>query len=209
MSGVEVRILFHVTRGGGVFLVGNQILPQSYQRGLEHLRVIPPNVRNLPTNELCFRTYTEPTSPADRDAVRTYIFVGASKTMSFRTFFTSISSFVSSDIGRDHLKWRFSHEKIPNTFASRLHEYSHLPLEDKKTLCLHVDVMTPFREQALRKAATGFSSCKQTGRAANCRKISFARILGSFNKHLQLELFFAKEFDNVPIFHNVDVHSGF
>ena len=106
------------------------------------------------------------------------------------------------------MKKRFTHGKIAGRFASKLHGYSHLSFEDMKTLCQRGDVLTLVLEQALRKAASRCSSCKQTGRPANSRKISFARILGSFNKHVQLDFFFAKELDNIPILHIVDVHTG-
>lgn len=112
LSGVELLIPFYVTRGSSVLPVGNKILHQSYRICPEHRVFIPPNVRSLLTKELCFQTYTEPTSSADQGAVRTHLFVVTSKSMSFRIFFISVSSFVSSQIVMDHLKKRFSCGKL-------------------------------------------------------------------------------------------------
>lgn len=103
---------------------------------------------------------------------------------------------------------RFSHGKIVHRFASKLHGYYHPPFGYMKTLCLRGDIITPVLEQALEKAASICSSCKQTGRVTNSRKIAFARIPGTFNKHVQLD-FFKKEFYNIPILHMFDVYTGF
>ena len=158
--------------------------------------------------ELRFQTYIEPTSSSDRDAVRTYLLVFPSKTSSFRTFFTSVSSFASSTENRTAHEEKVCLRQNRGQISSKLHGYSHLSFEDMRTLCQRGDVLTPVLEQALRKVAGRCSSCKQTGRPANSRKISFSRILGSFNKHVQVDFLFAKEFHNISILHIVDVHTG-
>lgn len=191
LSSLQVQMPFYVTKGDGILLVGNEILHQSYQLGPGHLLVTPPNVGGLSSEELRFQTYTEPTSFSDRDAVRTYLFVVPSKTLSLRRFFTSMTSFSSAERRSGHMKKRFSYGKIADSFASKLHGYSHLPFEDMKNLCLRGDVMTPVIEKTHQKEAR-CSSCKQTERPTNSRTISFPRILGTFNTHIQLDLFFAK-----------------
>ena len=113
--------------------------------------------------ELCFQTYIEPTSSSDRDAVRTYLLVVPSKTSSFLTFFTAVSSFASSaEIRTEYMKKMFTYGKIAGRFASKVHRYSHLSFEDTKTLYQRGEILTPMLEKALRKVASRCSSCKQT-----------------------------------------------
>ena len=69
--------------------------------------------------------------------------------------------------------------------------------------------MTPVLKQALQKAVNKCTSCKETGRPLRSRKISFGKILSSFNHHVQLDFFFCADFDNAPIFHTVDIRTGY
>ena len=69
--------------------------------------------------------------------------------------------------------------------------------------------MTPVLKQALEKSAKKCSSCKETGRPLQSRKISFNKILTSFNHHVQLDFFFCAEYENQSIFHMVDVHTAY
>ena len=69
--------------------------------------------------------------------------------------------------------------------------------------------MTPILKQALQKAVNKCTSFKEKGIPLQSRKISFGKILSSFNHHVQLDFFFCAEFDTAPIFHMVDFHTGY
>ena len=70
-------------------------------------------------------------------------------------------------------------------------------------------MITPILNQALQKAVNKCTSCKETGCPLQSRKISFGKILSSFSHHVQLDFFYRAEFDDAPIFHMVEVHTGY
>ena len=209
LSGSEVRIPFYITQGNGLLLLGNEIIHRSYQLGPENLLVIPKRVRGLSEKQFTFQTYTEPTQSGEPNAVHSHLLVVPSKTASFATYFSVELSLTSVQSPVSTHKKRFQYGKIAQRFANKLHGYYHLSLPDMTTLCRRGGVMTPVLKQALEKDAKKCTSCKEICRPLQSRKISFHRILTSFNHHVQLDFFFCAEYDNQTIFHMVHVHTAY
>ncbi len=71
-------------------------------------------------------------------------------------------------------------------------------------LCHRGKIMTPALEQALEVAISKCTSCKTTGRSLNSKQISFDKLLGTFNDHVQVDLLFIRELGMEPIWHARD-----
>ncbi len=52
-------------------------------------------------------------------------------------------------------------------------------------------------------------SCKTTGRPRNAKKISFDKLLRTFNDHVQVDFFFIQEIGGDPILHARDEATGY
>ena len=76
-------------------------------------------------------------------------------------------------------------------------------------LCKRGGVLTPTLRQALNTVVGDGSSCKSTGRPLISRKLSFGKILASFNSHVQIDIMLIVELSNMLILHLVDVHTRF
>ena len=209
IAGVPIKIPFHVTPGDGPILLGNEILHKSRILGPENLLVIPPGVRALSSREVSLQTYSESISTVDSDAVRTYLLVVPAKTSSLQTFTSSIRTFFTRKKDDPTFKKKFSEGRAAKRLAIKLHGYTHLPLSDMITICTRGGVMNPILKQALERVIHKCTSCSQTGRPLNSRKVSFGKILAQFNEHVQLDFFWIDELGSLPIFHMVDKHTGF
>lgn len=209
MTGIEVKIPFFLTRGSGFLLLGNEICHQSYLLGPENMLVIPPMVRRLSQRQTSFETYTDPTASSDSQAVRTYLLVVPSKLSAFKAFFSSQRSLaVTQNEGGTEYK-KYNNGKAARRFANKLHSYTHLHIDDMVTLCERGGVMTPVLRQALEVAAENCSSCKETGRPSTSKKVSFSKVLSTFNAHVQIDYFFIVELTKLPILHMIDTHTGY
>lgn len=64
-------------------------------------------------------------------------------------------------------------------------------------------------KEKLQEAFEKCTSCRETGRPTNSRKISFSRILSEFNYTVQVDYFFTTELSKTPILHVVSVSTGY
>ncbi len=112
--------------------------------------------------------------------------------------FSRISSLLSFNEGL-YCKW----------FASKLHSFTHYTLPDMIFLCKRAKIMTPALRQALEVAISKCTSCKTTGRPLNSKKISFDKLLRTFNDHVQVDFLFIRELGKEPILHVRDKATGY
>ena len=176
--------------------------------GPENLLVVPSGVKLLSKADLYVETYSEPTSSSDPGAVRTYLCIVPSKRASFKTFFSSNRSLVSI-VKPSGMHKRLSDGKVAKRFANKLHSYTHRHLDDMVTLCDRAGVMNPVLRQALSSSFNRCTSCKKTGRPLSSKKVSFGKILATFNQYVQVDFLFITDIADEPILHIVDSHTGF
>lgn len=208
LHGHTAQIPFYLTRGDGFLLLGNEILHSSYQNGPENVLHIPSGVCGLSSHDLEFQTYFEPLCDEDPNAGRTYLLVIPAKLPSFRSFLSPQTSLVSSRKNNRNPVMDLD-RKAAQRFAAKLHGYTHLSAQDMETICKRASVLTPLIKDELQEAYQNCTSCQQTGRPVNSRKISFSRILSEFNDTVQIDFFFVSELSKSPILHFVDVSTAF
>ena len=207
MLGKSIKIRFYITPGKGVLLVGNKICHKSYLMGPEDLLVIPPGVKMLSKNKLYLETYSEPTSSSDPDAVRTYFYIVPSKRASFKTFFASHRS-LASITKYASMRTKLRDGKVSRRFANKLHFYTHLHFDDMVLLCERVNVLNPILKQALSFSFRRCTSCEKIGRPLSSKKVSFEKILATFNQNVQVDFLFIKDVTKEPVLHIVDTHTA-
>ena len=100
---------------------------------------------------------------------------------------------------------KYTDGKAAKRFAIGLHGYNHLPVTDMNLLCKRAGVLNPVLKQALEAAFAKCTSCRVTGRPLRSLKVSFGRLLFSFNDHVQIDFMFLSEVNNLPILHIIDM----
>jgi len=196
-----IRIKFYITKGNGLLLLGNEILHKSNLLNEQDILTIPPYVGNLSNERISIPTYSEPISLNIRDGMRTYLSIIPSKIRSFKSFLATRSSFITS--------FQMNDLQLAKNFAAKLHGFTHLPFKDMVTLCNRGGILTKTLKAQLKIAADSCSSCLSTGRPSKSRKVSFGRLLSSFNTHAQLDFLYVTELTPNPILHIVDQHTAF
>lgn len=205
LTGTRVKIPFYVTEGDGFLLLDNEVVHGSDLMNSLNLMVIPPGVGNLSTKKLWFQTYHDSMTMEDANQRRTYLNIVPSKCSSFKSFFSSVRSFVT-------LQPRYkdySDGRTAKRFARKLHGYSHLTYEDMVTLCERGGVLNPVLKQALKSVVERCTSCKSTGQPLRSSKISPWKVCLNFNDHVQMDFFFIKELTDKPIYHLADLHTAY
>lgn len=202
--GISASIPFYITRGDGFLLLGNEILHSSYLEGPRNILRIPPNVRGISKRELLLPTFFEQISTDDPDAGRTYLLVVPSKAASFQSFVSSHEPRHSSTGSLS-----FDDKQAEKRFAYKLHGYTHFTVSDMKKLCERGGVLSDSMEKYLQESFDKCTVCKQTGRPLHSRKVSFSKVLSSFNDTVQIDFVFVSQLSKLPILHIVDVASGF
>lgn len=208
LSGNSVTIPLYITNGEGFLLIGNEIVHQSYNLGPKNLLIVPPNVREISSNELTFATYNENLFDSDKEIVRTYLHVVPTKTSSFKSYFSSLRTLATVRKNDVAFNQKFANGKIAKRFANKLHGFTHFHVDDMILICQRAGVLNPVLRQALNSAFDKCTSCRQTGKPSQARKVSFSRIFSRFNTHVQVDYMFVSEMDNSPIFHAVDSHTA-
>ena len=210
INDVKVRIPFYITYGNGPLLLGNNILSKSNVLGEKNLLVIPPHV----LNDTQSRVYLPIYAHGPKGSLRTFLNVVPSQISNFASFL-SLSSNVYSKMPSGGAEEHFSpsnsyrSQKRAKWFASKLHAYSHFRPKDMIEICRRAKILTPMLCKELQEAFEKCASCLQTGRPLHSRKVSFSRVLASFNDHVQIDFFFIQELGNLPILCMVDVSTGF
>ena len=204
LYGTELRIPFYVTHGDGVLLLGNNVMSKCDLLGSENILIIPPKLLSSSPKQIYLPVYTT-------SSLRSYLNVVPSRVQAVHSFFTSSSHVVSQfspQKNRSRSLPNLSKSAVAKRFAARLHKFTHMTAKDMTTLCSRAGVLNPVLRQALKTAPEKCVSCNHTGRPLPSRKISFSRVLLSFNDNVQVDYFFIKEFSNVPILHIVDTATG-
>ncbi len=94
--------------------------------------------------------------------------------------------------------------------SSKLHSFTHYTLPDMIFLCKRAKIMTPALRQALEVAIfPSAPAAKTTGRPLNSKKISFDKLLRTFNDHVQVDFLFIRELGKEPILHTRDKATGY
>ena len=159
-------------------------------------------------------TYTS----GSENSLRTFLHVVPSQLHAFASFFSTIesqSALIANDSERQDKRQMQDQSliarKVKNIrwFAAKLHAYSHLRVTDMVELCRRAKILSPQLRSELENVASKCTTCLQTGRPLNARKVSFSRVLSSFNEHIQIDFMFIAELGNLPILHMVDVGTGF
>ena len=203
--GNNADIPFYITPGSGLLLLGNNITSRSNMLGSHNLTVVPEDT-GVADLQVVLPTHTT-------KELRTHVFVVPSRISSFHSFFSSYKyasqeSFMST--GRSALNANnLKSSTVAKKFAAKLHLYTHMTRADMQELWKRAGILTPVLSQALHSAYDRCISCTSTGRPAASRKVSFKKLLYTFNDHIQVDFFFIKSFKNTPIQHIVDVASGF
>ena len=166
-----VSIPFYVVTGSGVLLLGNEICRRSNFLGTKNLIQVPKGL--LSSSEHFLNTYSEPVGPRGTKGFRTYLSVIPSKVDHFRSYL----SFCSFKTAHEALKGKFNTEEGAKRFATKLHTYSHLRVEEMRELCKRAGVYTKKLDDALKLAVEKCSSCKATGRPRNNRSIALGKVL--------------------------------
>ncbi|CAN8075231.1 unnamed protein product [Agarophyton chilense] len=206
MGGQSASIGFYVVAGNGLFLLGNQLVHQCNHLGEQNLLVIPKDFEGLSKEQLRLQTYASRLKDDPEDVIGTRILVVPFSVSSISSFFFCYRSLRTSST---ELSKRLADGGIAKKFASKLHGFTHMPLDDMKEICRRAHVLTPVLKQALKVALDKCTSCRTTGRPLAFRKLSFRRLLISFNHHVQVEYMFIKDMENIPILHMVDVWTAY
>lgn len=201
LNGNDCNIPFYIVKGNGPILLGNSVLGESNLLGSENLLVVPPKVGNLSNKELVFPVFK---TYQDSVPIRTFLHVVPSQTKELETFLSSIRTFASTMKSTD-----FTQGKQAQEFATRFHLYTHLHPNDMDIICTRAGILTSVLKQALCKAYNKCTSCKTTGKPKSSRKVSFSRLISSFNHRLQIDYFYIKELGRNPILHICDSHTSF
>ena len=199
-AGKVVHIRFYVTPGKGILLLGNEICHRSNILGPKNIIETPPGV--LSNGRHILQTYSEPVGPKKSNAMRTYLLVLPVKMGQFKTF---LSNSLDSE---DTVQPNPTEKQKAKRFAVKLHSFSHLSVEDMKTICNRAGVLTREIEAALAEAFEKCTSCKQTGRPLNSRSVSLGKVLAEFNSHVQIDFLYVTEIGPKPILHVIDTHSS-
>ena len=146
----------------------------------------------------------------DSISLRTHLHVVPARESAFKTYFASVRSFNSLAARQPSANMnKYKDGKAAKLFAIRLHGYTHLPVTDMNLLCKRAGVLTPVLKEALEAAFAKCTSCRVTGRPLRSRKVSFGRLLLSFNDHKQIDFMFLSEMHKLPILHIIDMSTGY
>jgi len=200
LHGTEFKLPFYIVKGDGYLLVGNNIAKQSKLMNNQNLIIIPPNTESLSDKELTLPTYHS-------EGNRTRLMVIPSNMGCLNSYFNSVKSLQSTEECAGESK--FSNGKFCKWFAFKFHAFTHFTLPDMVHICKTANVLTPVLRQALQLAIEKCTSCKSTNRPLNSKKISFDKLLRTFNDHVQLDFFFIKELTQLPILHIRDKATGY
>ena len=200
LNGIECELPFYIVKGDGPILIGNCIIAHCNLVGSENLLVIPKNVGDIKNNELLFATVH---TYVDGEPSRTYLHVVPCHSEQLSSYFSSLSSFTSSL--KDN---RYRQGKEAHKFAIRFHMYTHLCPDDMSLVCKRAGILSPVLHQSLVKAFNKCTICKTTGRPRPSRKVSFSRLVSSFNHRLQVDYFYVKDLGKNSILHICDTHTS-
>ena len=178
LRGNKLGIYFYVTKSDGILLLGNDFLSNSNILGSDNILVYFSEGKEV--FERVLPTYTT-------SDLRTYLHVVPSQTESFETFFSSYKSSQVTYFSSQSFRNKMSRGKQAKDFATRLHIYTHMSVEDMTEICKRAGILTPILKQALKNAFDKCGSCKLTGRPLSARKVSFRRLLYSFNEQVEID----------------------
>lgn len=206
MRSKYVAIYFYVILGSGLLLLRNEVLHKSQQPGCKNLLIIPAGIGSNDGEERFLQAYTDGESEA---SLRTYLQVIPMKSRTLTAHFVALNSLMARQVSEDKLKFgNLSDGKIAKRLALKLQLFLHLPFGDMCTIC-ESGRSPPIFRQSLRAVVAKCTTCKSTGRPLRSRKLSFSKLLDSFNKHVQLDHMFITELSDQPILHMVDMSTSF
>jgi hypothetical protein len=200
LNGVSFSLPFYVVQGPEPLLIGNSILCFSEVNGPQNLLIIGPE-SNLTTEpyHLTMQTYTT-------SSLRTYLHLIPCRTDQMTTFFSSVSSFLTSSLST---LVKVSNARDSKRLALRLHGATHLSLQYMETLCKRSKAWTPILQQCLANSVSSCVGCQMSGRPKPMKKVSLSNVFREFNTHVQVDFFFIEDIAPNPILHIRDAATGF
>ncbi len=153
----------------------------------ESVIIIPEGTEGLSDERLFLPTYLS-------DDNRTHLLVIPAQSICFSSYFSSVRSIYGS-VFPNLEPCKFNEGLYCKWFASKLHSFTHFTLPDMVFLCKRAKIMTPALKQAL-VAISKCTSCRTTG-----KKISFYKLLWTFNDHVQVDFLFIRELGKEHILH--------